>query len=548
MRVNLYKIKKGNIDEFISELNTNSNKKSAEQKNNFKRSQSKIQFFMYDDETENAPEWAWLPSKFAFHNVKNTSNPKAILVVKYKKNCFAYTFGTAFFIADKYCDREFSFNFARKIEYHSIKLTSKVSPHSTKNKTIDSFITNDALFFDSGEAYTKIKGKVKIMRDFNVFKEDIEIGTSIKFTLFENSIENLLNIIIYVSSLQNKTDKTRIPLLKSISTRESILLKKLNKNLVNAIKTESVNISISEYEIKGTSSIFHSESDCFEIRSGHKKKTIEVLNIKEINTFIRTKDIDEENVLDITITSKTNDGNIAKYDLLELIDYIDDANQCVLISGKWYQFNNDYQNYLNNSLNEIDVIYDSNLDYSKSSRVDFVNKMYLQEKDSPEYISKQDSQIKEILNKKYYRERFYNMSLFDKNPIFENYDRDLSKTTVGSIEIADVYSKEKDNETIFAVKIGSGSANLSYVIGQSEAALEVYRSKLVENIQNEMPIKNIGIWLILDRVEKLPLKNNGQPDINKLDMFILKNRIDEWKKKVRLMGLKPIIRINYVTT
>lgn len=545
MRVNLYKIKSENIDEFIRELNTNSNKKSPEQKNNFKRSQSKIQFFLYDDDNENVPDWAWLPTKFNFHNVKNTSNPKAILVVKYKKNCFAYTFGTAFFITDKYCDREFSFNFARKIEYHSIKLTSKITPYSVKNKTIDSFISNDSLFFDSGEAYTKIKGKVKLNRDFNIFKEDIEIGTSIKFTLFENTIENLLNIIIYVSSLKSTSDKTRIPLLKSVSSRESKLLKDLDSNLIEAIKQELVNVSISEYEIKGTTSVFHSESECYEIRSGHKKSVVETLNITEINNFINTKGVEDENVLNMIVISKTSGNNTIKYDLLELIDYIDDTNQCVLISGKWYQFNSDYQEYLRNSINEIDVIYDPALDYRKSSRVNFVNKMYLLEKDRPEFMSKTSTQIKEILNKKYYRERFYNINLSDKNPIFKNYDRDLSKTTVGSIEIADVYSNEKDNETIFAVKIGNGSANLSYVIGQSEAALEIYRSRLVDTIKEDMPIKNIGIWLILDRATKLPL-NDNKPDVNELDMFILKNRIDEWKKKVRLMGLNPIIRINYV--
>lgn len=309
-----------------------------------------------------------------------------------------------------------------------------------------------------------------------------------------------------------------------------------------------VNVSISEYEIKGTTSVFHSESEYFEIRSGHKKTKVEVLNIKEINTFIMTKAIDDENVLDITITSKTSDGNIVKYNLLELIDYIDDTNQSVLVSGKWYQFNSDYQNYLESSLNEIDVLYDSDLDYSKSTRTDFINRMYTQEKDSSDYAGKQYKEVRESLSRKYYRERFYNLTLPGINSIFENYDRDISNFQGGSVEIADIYSNEKDNETIFAVKIGTGSANLSYVIAQSEAALEVYRSRLVENIQNEKPIKNIGIWLVLDRVGKLPLKDNGQPDINKLDMFILKNRIDEWKKKVRLMGLKPIIRINYVTS
>ena len=38
---------------------------------------------------------------------------------------------------------------------------------------------------------------------------------------------------------------------------------------------------------------------------------------------------------------------------------------------------------------------------------------------------------------------------------------------------------------------------------------------------------------------------NGTPDINKLDMLMLKNHLDQWKKEVRLQGLKPLIYINY---
>ena len=38
-----------------------------------------------------------------------------------------------------------------------------------------------------------------------------------------------------------------------------------------------------------------------------------------------------------------------------------------------------------------------------------------------------------------------------------------------------------------------------------------------------------------------------KPDINRLDMLMLKNRLDQWKKEVRLQGYTPIIYVNYRT-
>ena len=38
---------------------------------------------------------------------------------------------------------------------------------------------------------------------------------------------------------------------------------------------------------------------------------------------------------------------------------------------------------------------------------------------------------------------------------------------------------------------------------------------------------------------------NGTPDLSKLGMFTFKNRIDGWKKEVRLLGYTPIIYLNY---
>ena len=154
------------------------------------------------------------------------------------------------------------------------------------------------------------------------------------------------------------------------------------------------------------------------------------------------------------------------------------------------------------------------------------------------YIGLSDQDIKKKIDRKYYTERSYNNwleELFD----FENHDRETQRLETHSIEAMDVYK----DETMYAVKIGNSSSKLSYVIDQSIVSLKLYK----QNLLSIPRIKNVGIWIILERQTKLTCGENGTPNINELDMLMLKNRIDEWKKIVRLAGMNPVININYMS-
>lgn len=539
------KVKMQAIEIFLHDLKLRGFSYSEELKRVFKRKNFKLQFFLYDKLNENYPEWKWIADNFSKTEIKNISNPKAILLVTYRKKHFVYTFGTSYFLADQYCDREMAFDFARKIEYKDIKMISKVAPYSKNNKTINAFTSSEVLIFDSGEAFTKIKGKAKLDKDFNVYKEDIEIGTSIKFSLFENSIENLLNIIVFVQEvLTNSNDKTSIPLLKKVTTRENVLLSKLNKRLTEAIKKGNINISFSEFEIKGTTEYFYSSPERFKIKSGSSCLLLDSLDVSEIKKFILNNKITDDKILNITVLAE-KDGNEETFKLLELIDYSDDADKCVLISGKWYKFNQDYQTYLENSLNEIEVLYDPQFNYSKSQHDNYLNDILTKEKGLPENSHISEQELKVNLKRKFYRERYYNNNISEKDKRYVNYDRGIDDTGFGKVEIADLYFNNVNEETIYAVKMGNGSSDLSYVVSQSEAALEIYKNDILSEKTKELPIKNVGIWIVLKRSRQLST-SSGKINLNELDMFILKNRLDEWKKKVRLLGLNPIIRLNYI--
>ena len=480
--------------------------------------------------------WNWLLREFQVDEIKSLPNPKSVLLIEKDDIAYAVTFGASYFIVDKYCDRDFAFNFARKVEYKEIKTTALTAPNSQRNKIINTYINYNNLEFDSGESFTKVKAKLAIDDTFTIHKENIEIGNSIKFTLNQDSLESIAELILYIEDTLEVEDKYKIPVFAKVT--DSDLIASLDARLKEAVINDITIINISEIDIIGTTEIFNHNDTSFTVSFKHHKKEVSELTINQLIQFANENKFNlNENMLEVKITSYNNGVSVRTDKIKNLIDYTDDTERCILLNGQWYHFNDDYLSYLADSIKEIDVIYNPKYNFHKSLHNDFLERKYLEEKDSDEYDGKTEEQIKVKIKNKYYAERYYNIML-EESYGFENYDRNESRIGTANIEIMDLY---KDN-TIFAVKIGNSSGKLCYVVDQSIQALRVYKHNLVVE---KPPLSNVAIWLVLDRANQLNLVD-GKPDINKLDMLILKNKLDSWKKEVRVLGYKPIIYINYV--
>lgn len=480
--------------------------------------------------------WNWLLEEFEADAIRSIPNPKSVLLIEKDDIAYAVTFGASYFIVDKYCDRNFAFNFARKVEYKEIKTTALTAPNSQRNKIINTYINYSNLEFDSGESFTKVKAKLAIDDTFTIHKENIEIGNSIKFTLNQDSLDSISELVLYIENTLEVEDKYKIPVFAKVADSDliDILDARLKEEVFNNIHI----INISEIDIIGSTEIFNHNDTSFTASFRHYRKEISELSINELTQFASENRFNlNENMLDVKITSYNNGASVRTDKIKNLIDYTDDTERCILLNGQWYHFNDDYLSYLADSIKEIDVIYNPEYNFHKSLHNEFLDRKYLEEKDRDEYDGKSEAQIREKIKKKYYAERYYNIMLAE-NYEFENYDRIESRIGTADIELMDLY---KDN-TIFAVKIGSSSAKLCYVADQSIQAIKVYKHNLIE----EKPqVSNVAIWIVLDRANQLKIVD-GKPDINELDMLILKNKLDSWKKEVRVLGYKPIIYVNYV--
>jgi len=337
--------------------------------------------------------------------------------------------------------------------------------------------------------------------------------------------------------------KYKIPLFKEVKNEESI--KKLNESLNKAIQSNVLGdskcnlLSVPEIDIIGASEVFNGNDNEFElIYYKNASKKYDNLSMDVIKSFCIENNINSiEKVNKIKIRLYKDGDSVVQLPLKNVIEYTDEEYKCIYTKTKWYMFNHDYLTYLNDSISEIDASYNDKFDFNDLIHNRFINDKYEVEKNDEEYEGKSEDYIKDKLKKKYYAERCYNL-IREKDGNFKCYDRE---DTSSGFEKMDLY--EIESKTMFAVKIGKSSGDLCYAIDQSITALKKYKHK---EILDMPPISRVGLWFILEK--KKPLTIYGDKvDLTSLNMLMLKNRIDQWKKEVRLAGYTPVIYINYRT-
>lgn len=463
--------------------------------------------------------------------------PKAVVLLKKENGAvYAITFGHAFFLIDKFCDRDFGFVFARKMNFQEIKTTTLTAPNSHRNKMVNTYVNYEELDFDSGESYAKLKAKAELPDEFTLFKPMVEIGTSIRVDSAENSLERATAIIAYIENIvDTEADRHKIPVFTHIKDQER--KRSLNERLNLFVETRH-EIHVSELEVIGATEVFNHNDYEFVLKYRRYKETVTSLSDDVLRSFCEANHIPLTEALNIAVYSERDGMVFAPVCVRDMIDYTDDQERCLLSQGQWYQYNDDYLSYLQASISEITTYYEPQYDFSEEKYNAFIETKLLAERTELRYSGKSDKEIREQLQKKYYAERVFNL-LMERDYGFENHDRVTVPVGNGTVEIMDLYKAE----TMFAVKIGSTSGKLCYAVDQSLEALKLYK----HNQRDNMPvIKSVAIWFVLDRSRHIE-NEDGKPDINRLDMLMLKNRLDQWKKEVRLQGYTPIVYVNYRT-
>ena len=537
--LNIYKVDENKYQEFMQALDTQMQMQGSQTINrqiNDKEIAFGFTLYYARKEDSNQLSWNWLLRAFNQDTVETVSSPKAVLLLEIDGEVsYAVTFGHSFFLVDKFCDRDFGFRFARKTDFREIKTSTLTTPSSHRNKTAQTYINYNELDFDSGESYAKLKANAVLPDGFTLFKAAIEVGTSIRVVSDVDSLDRIIDIILHIDNvIATVDDKHRIPVFMRVKDKAKI--QQLDERL-NAAIEEEPEIHISELDIIGATEIFN-HNDCeFVLKYKRNEKPVTSLSHEELHAFCDDFGLDfATEVLNITVISLYEGNQVDSAKVKKLIDFTCDTEQCLLSKGIWYQYNDDYLDYLRASIAEIQTVYNPAYDFSDAMHDAFVETKLPEARALPKNQGKSDDTLRKGLKLKFYAERAYNL-LMERDYGFINYDRYDQRVGNARVEKMDLYK----NQTMFAVKIGNTSSKLCYAIDQSLTSLKLYKRRLLENMPT---ITTVAVWLVLERDEHIE-DANGRPVIDALNMLMLKNRLDQWKKEVRVQGFTPIIYINY---
>lgn len=538
--INLYKIDAGRSPQLTQEL-----LKKMHQERTVERSvkvrDGQTESFgltLYLDRSEDRKDiaWNWVLEEFEKQDLQVSTSPKAVILIERDDGTeYAVTFGHSFFIVDKYSDGDFGFNFARRLKYEEIKTTTLTTPSSRRNKTVNTYINYNELDIGSGESFAKIKARVALPDGFTLYKPAVEIGNSIKFVTAEDSLEQIIELIVHVeNTIRDCPEIYKIPVFSRIKDDDEI--ERLNAVLAASVYDDPGQVNISELDIIGATEIFNNNDSEFELKYGRKSKKVSSLTSEELRGFCQENNLDYGTVmLDIAVVSHYNGSPVVTKRVRDLIEYTADEEKAILSKGVWYRYNDDYLTYLEASIAEIDTEYHPKYDFTTAIHNAFVERKYTEEKDSDDYAGKNETVVKNALKTKYYAERAFNLIRAEDNG-FQNFDRNPDRVGNSKVEEMDLYK----DKAMYVVKIGNTSGKLCYAVDQSLTSLKLYKSG---DLHGMPEVHTAVLWLVLDRghIED----DNGKPDLSQLKMLMLKNRLDQWKKEVRLMGIHPLIYINY---
>lgn len=482
--------------------------------------------------------WGWAFSLFDKPIGKMVKLPKGVMLIKRADmtgRTYAISFGGAHFHVDAYCDREFGFAFASRVMIRQTKLTSTINNNSKRNKTISSFKDFDRLEINSGESYTKLKLVIDLNEQSDVANNTIEVGSSLKMTLKEDSFDNLINLVEYVERVLSGRKLTPIPVCNLVNKPEELDV--LNGRLKESFPRKDSTVTVSEFDVIGVEEVFV-RADAYELLCGQHSKSVSSLNIDELRGFFAENEVsDAESMLGTKIRFLVNGNSQVTKPIRDFIDYLDEEYNALLVCGKWYRFNEDFCKCLKTSLEDLKVVYESQFDLGIARYEQFLNDKFIEHKGEDRYLNLPEKDCRDAIRRLYYKE--YAFNLMREKDGYEVWDR---KTVIINGEKIEICDLRKDG-AIYSVKRGNSSADLSYVVTQSETVIDAWANGMLPKAKKP---HSVGLWLILPRQERLPIEN-GHLDWDRLGMLLLKIRINNWKKKAQLAGMTPMIRINYET-
>lgn len=424
----------------------------------------------------------------------------AIYLCTKSDDCFALTYGKSHFYVRNFCDPDFGLEMAKRIANEGdIKQKATKRFSGKKKKDIESYIKNTELDNESGESVDYISAGIILDKQVNFGKKS-KFGSSLIISRDDLSVSEIPIVLNSIISTLN-AEKPLFELPKTFEIKDEGLILQYKNKLLEQIKKDisTIETEDSSYDLIGTDFIFYT-NEKFSFHFGKKtSKASSELSHSGLKEFIDAQNIQDNDILSIKVEIKNENNKSYSKLLYEMIEYMIPNENIILEQGRWKQFNKEYIDQINTSIDSIT-------------------------------IDPTETQFQEISS----TEPDFNSSKEISTAKYTTTDTDFSKIKIGTGYIVEAWDLQKD-DTVYAVKFGN-SQKLIYVASQAMMTLEIIRNNA--NLKKlDRPPKRYCLWMGFER-------GNIPQNISDVKSIILKQNIDMFARKCREIGIEPVLKFS----
>ena len=419
------------------------------------------------------------------------------------EDCFVITYGKSHHYAKPFCETGFGLNLAMRIADQNDIRQKSVKKFGGKNtRSINSYQRKTFLDLSVNESVDYLNAKITDDK-VKFFAKQAKFGDSFQITkdISWGGFSELLNSVVKCLQQDVKFNLPKVTEIKDTDTVD-ILFNELKSALL--MEDKHVDVAESTYSIVGVDFNFNTP-DKYELyfSKGLQKESQDV-NYLDLSTVIQFANDNNADVFDVKIKFITDNRPSHSKDLKNIIDYTHPDKKIILQDGKWYQLNEEFMNQLNEFIDKISMVVDSEYPEIDKCSEDYFNKL-----------------------------------LSEKNQ-FELFDKKFSYVGGHKLEAWDL----KKNKCVYAVKFGAPQ-HLSYVFDQAMNTIRLLTNKVSTDIaEGKLNFEKIEfdtycIWLGLDRATKI----NKLSDVESL---IFKQKAVEWHRVCQNLDKKSKIIVSYI--
>jgi len=414
---------------------------------------------------------------------KNTVYSGAIVAENKKtKEGFLIALGRTHFYVQEFIDYTFGLKMAERIgNERSAKFKSSKQFAGQTSKSMISFSGDTSLSFSPGEATDYVKLKPTNATVWG--KSYVHFGTSLQFGSIDYSPEELDMLL---SNLEDSFSADAVfSLPRMVPVKEDDQVAELDSDLAAAIKKESAQLCVVDFELYGVDFVFSQQTYIKLEFEGQLSEEIAELDTAAVKKFAQDHKIDlSKSLRDIKAKLFVNESSKFTVDLIRLLDYVGVGN-AFLYRGDWFIFSDSFLENLMQSIASVTLEpLDLEFDYLEHEA------WKLEHEKKQKGVKKKDKII--------YPERYAIDKIISNGHGLKNIDRALdyrryNKTKL-SVEISDIYDPQ--HEEMSVVKIGSAK-DFGYAFDQAALTLNLVKANQYTMQDGTiLPVKKLRLSLL----------------------------------------------------